>query len=482
MESSKTAIDNVRQSPLLLYPSWSGPIRSKCAHDKSEALFNWEDPMKLLLTAAFVASLAATTAFAAGPEVPPHGSIVPREIAWLASRPSDGPVLKTVRQIAADYAAAHPGFKLDIIETPDRPSYLQKLETLAAARQLPEFFDTDATPFAQKLQQAGLMVNAAAILDKLGLTNQFRPVALNYQRFSDGSLYMIPLEFGMEVFWYNKSMFEKAGIKPPNTLDDVPALCTALAKTGVLPVALDGVDGWPPQRMIAWYPFREAGGDYIKKLRKGDAKMGDAVGSKAAEWLASLATAGCFSKDFSSQGYTDARDLFTQGKAAIYYMGTWEAEAMTNQAAQAPSVRGNIAYFTLPMIPNAKTGPNEFFVNSGIGMAIGTRSFDPLVYDFVKYLLSRYPELYANTGALSPMSYTPAELPNKSPLYAQIVAEIPKLGAEFAVPWDTQLDPTSNTVMQQQLTLLLQGNSSAKQFTDAVDAAIADNAPRFFNQ
>ena len=162
----------------------------------------------------------------------------------------------------------HPGFKLDIIETPDRPSYLQKLETLAAAKQLPEFFDTDATPFAQKLQQQGLMVDTAAILSSLKLTDQFRPVALNYDRFGDGSLYLIPLEFGFEMFWYNKAMFSKAGIDVPKTLDDLPATCTALAKTGVLPIALDGVDGWPPLRMMAWYPFREAGSDYLQKLKK----------------------------------------------------------------------------------------------------------------------------------------------------------------------------------------------------------------------
>jgi raffinose/stachyose/melibiose transport system substrate-binding protein len=435
--------------------------------------------MKLTLAAVLVA-LAAGPAFAAGPAIPPQGDIVPREISWLASRPSDGPVLSTVRKIADEYAAAHPGFKLDIIETPDRPSYLQKLETLAAARQLPEFFDTDATPFAQKLQQQGLMVDTAALLDSYGITANFRPVALNYDRFSDGSLYLIPLEFGMEVFWYNKAMFATAGVNPPATLDELPALCPKLAASGVLPIALDGVDGWPPQRMIAWYPFRLAGGDYLNKLKKGEAKLSDPIGVKTTEWLASLASNGCFAKDFSAQGYTDARDQFTQGKAAIYYMGTWETEAMINEASQAEAVRGNIDYFTLPLTADAKTGANEFFVNSGIGMGVSAAKFDPLVYDFVKFMLTRYAELYPETGALSPMTAAPAKLPNDSPLYARIVAEIPKLGANYSVPWDTQLDPKSNTVMQQQLTLLLQGNITAKQFQDAVDAAIAENAPKFF--
>ena len=83
--------------------------------------------------------------------VDPDGEITPREISWLLSRPADGGVITAMEQIADEYAADHPGFALNLITTPDRPSYIQKYETLAAANKLPELFDTDATPFAQKL-------------------------------------------------------------------------------------------------------------------------------------------------------------------------------------------------------------------------------------------------------------------------------------------------------------------------------------------
>ena len=62
-----------------------------------------------------------------------------------------------------------PVSRSNLITTPDRPSYMQKLETLAAADQLPELFDTDATPFAQKLADQGRMVDAELLLEDLGL-------------------------------------------------------------------------------------------------------------------------------------------------------------------------------------------------------------------------------------------------------------------------------------------------------------------------
>ncbi|MBU4336536.1 MAG: extracellular solute-binding protein, partial [Actinobacteria bacterium] len=182
------------------------------------------------LTAVVLAlgACSTTTGTAGSTDVSPTGAIVPRDISWLLSRPADGGVIAAMQQIADEYAEDHPGFSLNLITTPDRPSYIQKYETLAAANKLPELFDTDATPFAQKLAEQGRMVDVAALLDDLGLTDTYREAALNYQRFSDGSLYMVPFEYSSEYFWYNTALFDQAGVSVPQTLDDFPAMCQAL--------------------------------------------------------------------------------------------------------------------------------------------------------------------------------------------------------------------------------------------------------------
>ena len=210
----------------------------------------------LLRSAAGLMAVALVTAACGGggvgsADVNPKGAIKVHEISWLLSRPADGAVIKTMEKIAGEYAQKHPGFKLNLITTPDRPSYLQKYETLAAANKLPELFDTDATPFAQKLAKQGRMMDAEKLLKDLGLYDEYRPAALDYQRFDDGSLYMIPFEYGAEVFWYNKALFKKAGIQVPTSLDDFPSMCTALRKaarwffaSGLLPSR-----GWPDQRV-----------------------------------------------------------------------------------------------------------------------------------------------------------------------------------------------------------------------------------------
>ncbi|WP_026555883.1 ABC transporter substrate-binding protein [Arthrobacter sp. 35W] len=442
--------------------------------------------MKMIRTAAVAAATVLALAACGGggsassSNVNPTGEIKPREISWLLSRPADGAVINIMKQIAADYAKDHPGFELNLITTPDRPSYIQKLETLAAANKLPELFDTDATPYAQQLAKQGKMVDAEKLLKDLGVYDNYRSNALDYQRFDDGSLYMIPFQFELEFVWYNKKLLQQAGVAAPTSLDDIPAMCTSLRNAGITPIALNGQDQWPLERYMAYQPFRAAGPDFIQKLKRGEAKFSDPAGQKAVEWMAALGKAKCFQDGFSSQGYSDAQNLFTSGKAAMYNIGTWELPSLATDKLN-PTVRDDVDFFTLPTTQGSVTAANEYVSPSGIGMAVNAKTYDPLVSDFLKFALKKYPAAYAATGALSPTVDAQTEIPaNASPLFTKALDQAKDLGGQQAMPWDTQLDPTTNGRLQQELVLLVQGDITPEEFTTTMDKTIAQNAPKFF--
>ncbi|MFF2315134.1 ABC transporter substrate-binding protein [Arthrobacter sp. NPDC058097] len=441
---------------------------------------------KLFRTAAVAAVAALALAGCAGggasspSNVTPTGEVKPREISWLLSRPADGAVINIMKKLASDYAKDHPGFSLNLITTPDRPSYIQKLETLAAANKLPELFDTDATPFAQQLAKQGKMLDAEKLLKTLNVYDSYRPAALDYQRFDDGSLYMIPFQFELEFFWYNKALLQKAGVSVPKSLDDIPAMCTALRKAGVTPIAIDGQDQWPLERYVAYQPFRAAGPDFVQKLKKGEAKFSDPAGQKTVQWMAALGKANCFQDGFSSQGYSDAQNQFTSGKAAMYNIGTWELSSLATDKLN-PAVRQDIDFTTLPVTEGSVTAANEYVSPSGIGMAVNAKTYDPLVSDFLKFALAKYPSQYAATGALSPTTDVQTAIPaNATPLYKKAIEKAGDLGGKQAMPWDTQLDPTTNGRLQQELVLLVQGDITPEQFTSTMDSTVAQNAPKFF--
>lgn len=443
--------------------------------------------MKNLFRTAAVAAVAALAlAGCAGGgasssvNVTPTGEIKPREISWLLSRPADGAVINIMKKLASDYAKDHPGFALNLITTPDRPSYIQKLETLAAANKLPELFDTDATPFAQQLAKQGKMLDAEKLLKTLNIYDSYRPAALDYQRFDDGSLYMIPFQFELEFIWYNKALLQKAAVSVPKSLDDIPAMCTALRKAGITPIAIDGQDQWPLERYVAYQPFRAAGPDFVQKLKKGEAKFSDPAGQKTVQWMSALGKAKCFQDGFSSQGYSDAQNQFTSGKAAMYNIGTWELPSLATDKLN-PAVRQDIDFTTLPVTEGSVTAANEYVSPSGIGMAVNAKTYDPLVSDFLKFALTKYPSQYAATGALSPTTDVQTAIPaNATPLYKKAIEKAGDLGGKQAMPWDTQLDPTTNGRLQQELVLLVQGDITPEQFTSTMDSTVAQNAPKFF--
>ncbi|MCW1805142.1 ABC transporter substrate-binding protein [Brachybacterium squillarum] len=426
-----------------------------------------------------VAACGGSSGGAASTAAAVEGDVEPRAISWLLSRPANGPVIEIMTALAEEYAKDHEGFSLKLITTPDRPSYIQKYETLAAANELPELFDTDATPFAAKLNTAGRMIDVEDLLTELGVIDDFRPAALDYQRFDDGSLRMIPLEFGVEVFWYNKGLFEKAGVEVPTTLDEFVPVCEALAAAGVTPIAVGGQDAWPLERYVAYQPFRIAGPDYVTELKKGKAAFADEPGKASATWLSDLGKAGAFQKGFSSVGYADAQALFTSGKAAIYNMGTWELPNLAT-AALPEAMRDQIGFFTLPVTDGSVTGADEFVSPSGIGVAINATTYDPLVRDFLAFVLERYPAEYAKSGLLGPTGIDPVVPEDALPIYQEAIDVAAELGEATLMPWDTQLDPSTNSRLQQELVLLVQGDVTAEEFLSTMDEALTKNAPKYF--
>ena len=77
-------------------------------------------------------------------------------VKWFASRPVDGEIDLTMREIAEQYSKEKGGkWRIEVETTADRPSYLQKLKTLIAGGQMPDIIDIDADPYCQELVDAG---------------------------------------------------------------------------------------------------------------------------------------------------------------------------------------------------------------------------------------------------------------------------------------------------------------------------------------
>ncbi|MCC6802219.1 MAG: sugar ABC transporter substrate-binding protein [Anaerolineae bacterium] len=151
----------------------------------------------------------------------------PAEITYMMwGSPEELAVWQT---IVDEFQAAHPDIHVTV-DVSDWTSYWDKLQTLFAGGAPPDVFAMDA-PLYLDWQSRGVLLNLQPYIDATpGFLDGFYPVTLEVYKQDDG-YYGLPRDFQTIVLYYNKDMFDTAGIDYPTddwTLDDLRTAAKAL--------------------------------------------------------------------------------------------------------------------------------------------------------------------------------------------------------------------------------------------------------------
>ena len=391
-------------------------------------------------------------------------------ISYFTSRaPTDDAVL-SIQEVTDQYISEGHNIELVINTAADRAAYEQKLRTMVASNQMPNLFDIDANPYCKELGDTGRLVDMKQFLTINDVFDDYIKVAIEYQRLPDGNIYTLPLEFTTEMTWYNVDIFKKYNLKSPKTMDQFLEVCEVLAENGVTPISIDGVDGWPLMRYVAMIPFRMMGNQFLVDLSTGKAKMSDEPGVRTADFISKIGK--YFQTGFSSTDYTTAKNIFLDGKTAMYGIGTWELQNFL--PGNLPEGL-NVDYFYMPMIEDAVTKENEYWAFGGIGLAAAKESFNEDVEDFLIYLVNNYDDKYLNK-----MHFPPREIAiSTSSKYPQLFIDIKEDQTQFGEiackPWDVLLPADVNATLSDNLVSLAMGELSVEKFVDIIDKSLEQN-------
>lgn len=205
----------------------------------------------------------------------------------------------------------------------------------------------------------------------------------------DGKLYGLPRNTDIMLIYYNQKLFEDNGWTVPDTYEELTALCADIRAAGITPIAMDGGDGWPMACFLTDILVKVAGTDYAEIVRNAVA-TGDFTApemQEATQLLVDSAAAGMFQVGYDSQDYGTTMNLFTNGQAAMYCMGSWDCSMALNEDIT-PEIRDNIRAFTLPVVDGGKGGAKDIAAWNGGGYAV---SADSAVKDeAVKFLNYMY--------------------------------------------------------------------------------------------
>jgi raffinose/stachyose/melibiose transport system substrate-binding protein len=300
-----------------------------------------------------------------------------------------------VEQINTEFKAAHPGTEIVTESYLDQP-YQQKIKIYATAKQLPDVFKFwSVAALLKPLIDGGFVAPLdRAEFDSLG----YLPGALDTDTYN-GKLYGIPVSTDFWVIYYNKQLFKAAGLdRVPATLDELYATVPKFKAKGIIPMTTDGKDAWPLSITFDLLAWRLAGTQGLaRQALDRKIKFTDPVFVHAAGELQRFVTSGLFQDDLMVSDYGASRNLFGQGKAAMYLMGSWELGLGADKEFSA-EFRANVDAFKFPVVKNGKGGPDDLMAWYGGNYVVSAASKNlALGKQYLMFYARRFPELVAKT-------------------------------------------------------------------------------------
>lgn len=143
----------------------------------------------------------------------------------------------------------------------------------------------------------------------------------------NGKVVALPMESTSWGYLYNQKIFSDLGITPPQTIDEMKAVCEKLKANNIKPFLLAFQESWIPQLMMAL----SLGGtvnsqhpDFVDKMNKGEGSYKDVEGVFD---IIDVIMQNGTDKPFEVGNDAGSAD-FANGKAAMWVQGSWNAEAI----------------------------------------------------------------------------------------------------------------------------------------------------------
>jgi raffinose/stachyose/melibiose transport system substrate-binding protein len=286
--------------------------------------------------------------------------------------------------IAKDYNAAHPGVNVQF-KYLENEAFKAKLPTmLQADESRPDLFYSWGGGVMQAQDKAGFLKDVTK--DVSAWDSDLSPTAVDAFKV-DGKVVGVPFEVGEVAFYYNKKLFEKAGVKAEDikSWDDFLGAVKALKAAGITPLVVGAGEKWPMHFYYSYLVMRIGGEHALADAKAGkDGGFKNATFVEAGKRLRELAALEPFQPGYLSTSHTQSSGIFGDGKAAMDLMGQW---LLGMQGPNATNGKGlaaeDIGILSFPVIEGGKGKATDTL--GGINGWLVSKSAPPEAIDFLKF-------------------------------------------------------------------------------------------------
>lgn len=222
---------------------------------------------------------------------------------------------RVMKKLVEDYKAANPGVEIEV-DSLNIDQQKIKLKTQAASDSMPDITVVNASAQMEPFVKGGKLAPLNDILDRDGLGDTFQGGILDYYTFDD-QVYALPDGNNVAAIFYNKKLFEEAGVAVPTTFDELLAAVNTFKDKGIVPMTIGEKETWTGSYLFMNIALRLAGPGYLKEVMSGGKSFTDPAFVESIAKMQELIQAGGFQEGATSYNYNMASNLFTTGQAEI---------------------------------------------------------------------------------------------------------------------------------------------------------------------
>ncbi len=265
------------------------------------------------------------------------------------------------------FAKAQPSITVHMQTIDWGPSF-QKISTAVASGTAPDVFVMGGI-FTDPLASKGALLQIDDRVARWDGAKDIYPNVWSDSKYQ-GKTYAVPMNLEPQTIVYRKDFYQSAGLKPPETWDDLKAAATKLVKKNGSAVQVEGMDWNLTNNVSAQQSFinllYQAGGDYFDA--SGKPSFSSDAGHKALDYMVSFYKDNLSSTAFVRAG-TNAADFTAIGKSAT---GLVLNQDVASDKENAASVYANLGA-ALPLKMDAQSKPNGLIYINKLGIFAKTK-------------------------------------------------------------------------------------------------------------
>src|SRR5919107_503151 len=242
-----------------------------------------------------------------------------KSIKWLIEEPEDAAALKALKAHVADFEKES-GIKVRTSTLPFE-NMRTVLQTQLRSGEGPDVFNWGSGPsFGGALAKAGLLYDLTDAYKE----NNWEVYDFAKERVTvDGKIYGIPGELETIGLFYNKDVFDKLGLKPPQSLEELDAVCREIRDSGRVPMAVGDKEGWEGGHLLSMTLSSAIGSEGMEQLFAGERSWDSPEVVRALQLWKGYDESRYLPRSPTSVDYDTSTSTFFSGDAAMIPTGSW---------------------------------------------------------------------------------------------------------------------------------------------------------------